>query len=51
VQLPAALTITHSPTESVTRLGGRLCGAGLLLDLRSPYRGSPLLPLRGFRFR
>jgi len=49
VQLPAALTITHSPTESVARLGGRLCGADLPLDLRPPHRGSPPLPLRGFR--
>ncbi len=48
VQLPTVLTITHSPTESVARLGGWLSGAGLLLDVRSPYDGSPLPSLRGF---
>ena len=42
------LTITHSPTESVARLGGWLSGAGVLLDVRSPYDGSPLPSLRGF---
>jgi len=48
VQLPTVLTVTHSPTESVARLGGWLSGAGLLLDVRSPYDGNPLPPLRGF---
>ena len=48
MQLPTVLTITHSPTESVARLGGWLSGAGLLLDVRSPYDGSPLPSLRGF---
>ena len=48
MQLPTVLTITHSPTESVARLGGWLSGAGLLLDVRSPYEGSPLPSLRGF---
>jgi GMP synthase (glutamine-hydrolysing) len=48
VQLPTILTITHSPTESAGRLGGWLSGAGLLLDVRSPYDGSPLPSLRGF---
>jgi len=48
VQLPVVLTITHSPTESVARLGGWLSAAGVLLDVRSPYDGSPLPSLRGF---
>ena len=48
MQLPTVLTITHSPTESVARLGGWLSGAGLLLDVRSPYEGGPLPSLRGF---
>ena len=48
MQLPVVLTITHSPTESVARLGGWLSAAGVLLDVRSPYDGSPLPSLRGF---
>ena len=48
MRLPTVLTITHSPTESVARLGGWLSGAGVLLDVRFPYNGSPLPSLRGF---
>jgi GMP synthase-like glutamine amidotransferase len=48
VQLPALLVIQHSPTESAARLGGWLSEAGLLLDVRTPYDGSPLPDVRGF---
>jgi GMP synthase (glutamine-hydrolysing) len=48
VQLPTVLVVQHSPTESVARLGEWLSGAGLLLDVRTPYDGSGLPPLRGF---
>jgi len=48
VQLPTVLVVTHSPTEPAGRLGGWLSGAGLLLDVRTPYDGSPLPALRGF---
>jgi GMP synthase (glutamine-hydrolysing) len=48
VQLPTVLVIQHGPTESVARLGGWLSGAGLLLDVRTPYDGSGLPDLGGF---
>jgi GMP synthase (glutamine-hydrolysing) len=48
VHLPTLLVVQHSPTESLARLGGWLSGAGMLLDVRTPYDGSPLPALRGF---
>jgi GMP synthase (glutamine-hydrolysing) len=48
VRLPTVLVVQHSPTESAARLGEWLSGAGLLLDVRTPYDGSGLPPLRGF---
>ncbi len=48
MQLPTLLVVQHSPTESLARLGGWLSGAGMLLDVRTPYDGSALPPLRGF---
>jgi GMP synthase-like glutamine amidotransferase len=48
VQLPTLLVIQHGPTESVARLGGWLSGAGLLLDVRTPYDGSGLPDPTGF---
>jgi GMP synthase (glutamine-hydrolysing) len=48
VQLPTLLVVQHSPTESLARLGGWLSGAGMLLDVRTPYDGSALPGLGGF---
>jgi GMP synthase (glutamine-hydrolysing) len=48
VRLPTLLVVQHSPTESLARLGGWLSGAGMLLDVRTPYDGSALPGLGGF---
>ena len=48
MQLPTLLVVQHSPTESLARLGGWLSGAGMLLDVRTPYDGSALPGLGGF---
>ncbi|HST67208.1 MAG TPA: type 1 glutamine amidotransferase [Mycobacteriales bacterium] len=48
MRLPTLLVVQHSPTESLARLGGWLSGAGMLLDVRTPYDGSALPGLGGF---
>ncbi len=48
MQLPTLLVVQHSPTESLARLGGWLSAAGMLLDVRTPYDGSPLPGPGGF---
>lgn len=48
MRLPTLLVLQHSPTESLARLGGWLSGAGMLLDVRTPYDGSALPGLAGF---
>jgi GMP synthase-like glutamine amidotransferase len=42
VRLPTALVVQHSPGDTAARLGDWLGAAGLLLDVRTPYDGSPL---------
>lgn len=48
MRLPTVLVVQHSPTEPAARLGDWLGSAGLLLDVRTPYDGSPLPALAGF---
>jgi GMP synthase-like glutamine amidotransferase len=42
VRLPTALVVQHSAAEDPGRLGDWFGDAGLLIDVRTPYDGSPL---------
>ena len=48
MRLPTVLVVQHSPADPAARLDGWLSAAGLLLDVRTPYDGSPLPALRGY---
>ena len=46
--MPTVLVVQHAPAEPAGRLGDWLAAAGVLLDVRTPYDGSPLPALAGF---
>lgn len=48
MRLPTVLVVQHSPSDPPARLGDWLSAAGLLLDVRTPYDGSPLPALGGY---
>lgn len=42
MRLPTALVVQHTASEPISRLGDWLVDAGVLLDARTPFDGSPL---------